>query len=85
MADEWCRSAPRIRTHDPRPPKWSMPNLTTTPQGWPQEICFEYRKKIRKVPKSDGLAVQKPISFGIMMDPVPSLVLRIWLPGREGN
>src|SRR3712207_7602215 len=35
MADEWCRSAPGTRTHEPGPLKWSVPNLTTTPQGWP--------------------------------------------------
>ena len=33
MADEWCRSAPGIQTHEPGPPKQNVPNLTTMPQG----------------------------------------------------
>ncbi|XP_070350961.1 EEF1A lysine methyltransferase 3 isoform X2 [Equus asinus] len=35
MADEGCRSTPGIRTHESRLPKWSTPNLTTRPRGWP--------------------------------------------------
>ena len=40
MADEWCRSVPRIWTHKLWLPKWSTPNLTTMPWGWPQISIF---------------------------------------------
>ena len=40
MADEWCRSLSGIQTHEPRPPKQSMLNLTTRPQGQPPQFTF---------------------------------------------
>lgn len=40
MADQWCRSVPGIQTCEPRSPKWSMLNLTTTPWGQPQKWNF---------------------------------------------
>ena len=37
---KWCKSAPGIQTHKPRPPKQSTPDLTTTPQGQPYSKVF---------------------------------------------
>ena len=39
--DEWCRSVPGIWTCEYGLPKQSMPNLTTTPLGWPCNFLFE--------------------------------------------
>ena len=41
MADEWCRSVPRIQTHKPRPQKLSMLNSTNRPQGHPILSLFD--------------------------------------------
>ena len=42
MVDEWCKSLPRIRTHEPGWPKHSMHNLTTMPGGQPPKTKVLY-------------------------------------------
>ena len=40
MADEWCRSAPRIRTSEPGPLKWSVPTRPLCHGAGPRDFMF---------------------------------------------
>ena len=46
MAEEWCRSVPRIRTHEPGLLKQNVLNLTTAPLGRPLEEFLNGRSLI---------------------------------------
>ena len=54
--DEWCRSAPRIRTHEPGLPKQSVPNLTPTPLGWPPVLFIFLLNDVRFQQNQRGLS-----------------------------